>query len=279
MDKVYLIGNGYIAGYITEMFSHRYKFIGISRSKKKNCDINISLDISMDNTELQNLLECNSVLIYLAAPQQKGVTDTTLRNFLSSINKQNISKIIYISTSGVYGDKKDKIVNERSELNPITDRAKRRVNAENQIKESNLKYTILRVPGIYGKNRLPLKRIEERLPLIKKEICRHTNLIHAEDLANIVIKCINNSESDDSIINVSDGTPIKTTEYYLNIYDAMKIEYPKFIDYHEANSVYDEKRRSFINESRILDVSLMNKIFPNVIKFKDVIDGIEDCLK
>ena len=80
-------------------------------------------------------------------------------------------------------------------------------------------------------------------------------------------------------MNVSDGTPIKTTSYYLKIYDALKIEYPLFIDYVEANNIYDEKRKSFINESRMLDVSLMNKVMPGIIKFKNVIDGIRDSLK
>jgi glutamyl/glutaminyl-tRNA synthetase len=79
-------------------------------------------------------------------------------------------------------------------------------------------------------------------------------------------------------MNVSDGTPIKTTEYYLLIYDALKLEYPNFIDYEEANKIYDDKRKSFINESRILDVSLMNEVFPDIIDFKDIKDGIKDSL-
>ncbi len=80
------------------------------------------------------------------------------------------------------------------------------------------------------------------------------------------------------VMNVSDGTPIKTTEYYLHIYDVLKLNYPKFIDYEEANELYDDKRKSFINESRILDVSLMNRIFPGIIEFKDVREGIKDSL-
>ena len=80
------------------------------------------------------------------------------------------------------------------------------------------------------------------------------------------------------IMNVSDGTPIKTTEYYLHIYDVLKLNYPKFIDYEEANELYDDRRKSFINESRILDVSLMNRIFPGIIEFKDIKEGIKDCL-
>ncbi len=279
MNNIYIIGNGYIGDHIVNDYGQDYRFIGVCRSKKNNCKENISLDISKNGEALRELINRNSVIIYLAAPQSHGITDETLKNFLLNINKSNVIKIIYISTSGVYGDKNDEIVNESSVLNPLTDRAKRRVNAEGQIQKSGVKYTVLRVPGIYGPNRLPLKRIEERLPLIQVSMCKHTNLIHAKDLSRIIVNCISNERTDNIIMNVSDGTPIKTTDYYLHIYDALKIKYPEFINYKEANEKYDEKRKSFINESRILDVSRMNAVFPNVIRFKDVVEGINDCLK
>ena len=171
-------------------------------------------------------------------------------------------------------------IRDRSEsIEPITDRAKRRVDAESQIESSGLNYTILRVPGIYGKGRLPMKRIKERLPLIKRDLCKHTNLIHVKDLARLIVACFNNSASDMSTINVSDGTAIKTTDYYLHIYDLIGQPYPEFIDYEDASQLYDKKRQSFINESRILDTRLMREIFPNIIKFKNVREGIKDCLK
>jgi nucleoside-diphosphate-sugar epimerase len=123
-----------------------------------------------------------------------------------------------------------------------------------------------------------MKRVDSNLPLIRQNICKHTNLINAKDLAKIIIQCLSHRETMNIVMNVSDGTPIKTTEYYLHIYDALKLEYPKFIDYEEANELYDDKRKSFINESRILDVSLMDRIFPDIIEFKDIREGIKDSL-
>ena len=279
MGKVYIVGNGYIGDFLSNGFKDKYHFVGICRSTKSNCDTNISLDISKNKEALHSLIEPNGIVVYLAAPQKKGVVDTTLSNFLRGVKKHNVKKIIYISTSGVYGDKKDRIVNEQSKLEPITDRATRRVDAENQIKCSFIKYTILRVPGIYGANRLPIQRIKERMPLIKRDICKHTNLIHAKDLSSIIENCISNEQTNNITLNVSDGTPIKTTDYYLKIYDALKIDYPEFIDYERANKIYDEKRKSFINESRILDVSRLNELMPGIIRFKDVTEGIKDCLQ
>ena len=63
------------------------------------------------------------------------------------------------------------------------------------------------------------------------------------------------------------------------IYDALKKTYPEFIDYDAAEKLYDEKRKSFIKESRKLDTSLMNKIFPDIIEYKDIREGIKQSLK
>ena len=278
MNRIYLIGNGYVCDFITKEPHPSYEFIGVCRSKKNNCDRNISIDISKDNEDLGSLIKDKSIVVYLAPPQQGGIRDLTLENFLLNINKQNIKKIIYISTSGVYGDKNDQVVNENAAVCPITDRAKRRVDAELQIKKSSLTYTILRVPGIYGKGRLPLKRIYDKTPLIKKNICKHTNLINVNDLVRIIINCFNNNRTSGVTMNVSDGSPIKTTEYYLHIYDFLKLAYPEFINYEKANKLYDNKRKSFINESRILDITLMNQLLPNIIRFKDVREGIKNSL-
>ena len=278
MTRVYLMGNGYVCNYITQMKIPNIEFVGVCRSEKMNCNINLKIDISCDNDKLVELIEDRSIVVYLAPPQQDGSNDLVLRNFLKCINKKKIDQIIYISTSGVYGDKKDRLVNENEPINPKTDRAKRRADAEEQIRSSTLNYTILRVPGIYGKDRMPLKRIKERLPLIKKEICKHTNLIHAKDLAKIITACFYNKKTSMMTINVSDGRAIKTTDYYLHIYDFLDKPYPDFIDYETANKSYDKKRLSFINESRILDTSLMDTIFPDIIEFKDVRQGIKYSL-
>ena len=278
MDRVYLIGNGYVFNFITAEFSSEYDFVVICRSKKDNCAHNYSVDVSNDNGILKEIIDKDGYVVYLAPPQNKGLKDQILVKFLSSIDKKKIVKIIYISTSGVYGDRKDALVNENEKIMPLTERAQRRADAEYQIKNSGIKYTILRVPGIYGKGRLPLKRVNDRLPLIKKEICKHTNLINAKDLSNIIIQTLTNNNTDNIIMNVSDGAPIKTTEYYLHIYDELNMKYPEFIDYAQANKTYDSKRKSFINESRILDVSLMNDIFPDIIEYKDIKEGIKDSL-
>ena len=40
-----------------------------------------------------------------------------------------------------------------------------------------------------------------------------------------------------------------------------------------------QKECHFLNESRILDTTLMNKIFPDIIEFTDIKKGIRDSLE
>ena len=76
---------------------------------------------------MKELITEKSTVVYLAPPQQNGRIDLVLKNFLLNVNKKYIQKIIYTSTSVVYGYKKDKVVYEIESIEPITDRAKRRV--------------------------------------------------------------------------------------------------------------------------------------------------------
>ena len=135
----------------------------------------------------------------------------------------------------------------------------------------------MRVPGIYGKGRLPLKRVKEREALINIDESRTTNIIHVEDLARICIASIFLNQTIE-IINVSDGSPIKTTTYYEHVYKATGTQLPKYITFKQAMETYSEKRLSFLKESRVLNVEKMKRIFPDCIKVQDSCKGIQQCL-
>ena len=142
----------------------------------------------------------------------------------------------------------------------------------------NIGGIIFRVPGIYGRNRLPIKRVKERDPLIKIEESRTTNLIHVSDLTRLIIKAVELTNNETEIINVSDGKAVKTTKYYEIIYKSLNIKLPEYISYEQAISMYDQKRASFLKESRVLDVSKMKQLFPDCIKYENLEDGIKESL-
>ena len=249
--KIVLAGSGYLADSMISI-SNNYNFdkiIEYSRSKKDRGLDNVrhyTRDFDDDNINF-NEIKGKSSIVYMAPPRQDRQADTRLDNFLHKIKKLKIDKITYISTSGVYGDYGGNVVDETSLLKPITDRAKRRVSAEKSIisfcEKTKNKYIIFRVPGIYGPGRLPI-----------------------DSLIDGVVN---------EIFNVSDGNPTTSTDYYLKICKVMNLKSPDQINIEEAKKVFTDKRMSFLNESRVLNIDKLNRYFEGQIKYKNLEDGIK----
>ena len=280
--KIVLAGSGYLADSMISISSNYNfdKIIEYSRSKKGRVLDNVrhyTKDFDDDNVNFNELKDKASI-VYMAPPRQDRNTDTRLDNFLHKIKKLEIEKITYISTSGVYGDYDGNVVDETSPLKPITDRAKRRVSAEKSIisfcKETKNNYIIFRVPGIYGPGRLPIDRILEGEPILKSSDAKVTNLIHVEDLARLTWNSLIDGVVNE-IFNVSDGNPTTSTDYYLKICKILNLKSPDQINIEEAKKVFSEKRMSFLNESRILNIDKMNRYFDGQIKYKNLEDGIK----
>lgn len=67
--------------------------------------------------------------------------------------------LIYLSTTGVYGDLAGGWAMEWSQVNPQSERGRRRVQAEMAWQQAFPQATIVRLPGIYGPGRSPLDRV------------------------------------------------------------------------------------------------------------------------
>ena len=284
-SNLILAGSGYLGESIIakyKIIKNTFNIIELCRSMKTHKPGVKSIQIDFDNiTDDMKYIE-GSVVVYMAPPDTLSLKDERLNKFLNNISNYEVKKLIYISTSGVYGICNGNFVNEENKLNPLTDRAKRRADAETQIQKfcmrKNIGGIIFRVPGIYGRNRLPIKRVKERDPLINIEESRTTNLIHVGDLTRLVIKALSLTNKKTEIINVSDGKAVKTTRYYEIIYKALNMKLPEYISYDQAIRMYDEKRASFLKESRVLDVTKMKQLFPGCIKYKKLEDGIKESL-
>ena len=284
-SNLILAGSGYLGESIIAKYNiikNSFNIIELCRSIKNDRPEVKTIQIDFDKINNDMSYVEGSVIVYMAPPDTVNLRDTRLNKFLDNISNYEIKKLIYISTSGVYGNCNGSVVNEKSQLNPLTDRAKRRADAETQVQKFCMRKKIggiiFRVPGIYGHNRLPIKRVKKRDPLIKIEESRITNLIHVSDLTRLVIKALKLTNKETEIINVSDGKAVKTTKYYEIIYKALDIKLPEYISYEQAIIMYDEKRASFLKESRVLDVTKMKQLFPDCIKYEKLEDGIKESL-
>ena len=145
-----------------------------------------------DYRSLKKLAFLAPSVIHLAPPNQEGPKDLRTKNLLRVLSKGGVTKrLIYISTSGVYGDCKGDFVDETRIVAPTSPRGQRRHDAEQQLRSwavhHQVRVTILRVPGIYAGNRLPIERLKLGTPALKNEEDVYTNHVHADDLARMVL--------------------------------------------------------------------------------------------
>ena len=220
-------------------------------------------------------------IYYLAPPSTSDEQDHRIDNFLALCKTHHPSKIVYISTSGVYGDCQDSWVTEDQPLAPVSTRAKRRVYAEKALIEycthSSCDYIILRVGGIYGPNRLPIERLKD-LTVICPEEAPHSNRIHVADLASVCYSAMNTNIQNE-VINVADGHSTSMSDYYYKIADFAGLPRPKCVPMSQAEEKLSAGMLSFIKESRRLSIDKMNELLQVEIQFPTLKLGLEDCFR
>jgi nucleoside-diphosphate-sugar epimerase len=231
-----------------------------------------------DTACLRQLPLANCTLYYFAPPPSSGVIDSRMRHFITALNgRVPPRRIIYISTSGVYGDTEGEWVSEQSPVLPQAIRAKRRLDAETVLQHwcesCGISLTILRVAGIYGPHKLPIKRLQLGTAVLREEECGYTNRIHVEDLVNVCVVAAQQNEGFE-LYNVSDGHPGTMTGYFNAVADALALPRPTAITMEEAQQVLTPAMLSYLTESRRLDNSKLLRKLGITLQYPDLAAGL-----
>ncbi|MEJ2060898.1 MAG: SDR family oxidoreductase [Gammaproteobacteria bacterium] len=201
------------------------------------------------------LPEPDALVYYFAPPPACGTTDSRLTNFLHAVHDQKPARIVYISTSGVYGDCAGAWVDEDHPVHPRTDRSKRRLDAERQLlramEQDGIEVVILRVAGIYGPGRLPLDRLRAHTPVICPDEAPYSNRIHAEDLAAVCLAAAERGVPG-RIYNVADGHPSTMTDFFYRLADLSGLKRPPCVPMSLATERLSPTILSYLHESRRL---------------------------
>ena len=290
--QIVIIGCGDIGIRVAKIWKNQGKTVfGAARSEESLNTLRqqhihaVSLDLDDINKlqELSSRLTQDALIYYFAPPPAKGIEDTRMVNFLQSLNNKALpTHIVYISTSGVYGDQQGKTINEDTLVNPQVDRAKRRYHAEQLLLEygiehSSISFTVLRVGGIYGPGRLPLQRLKDQIPMLHENLAPQTNRIHADDLAQICVAA-STKNSAGEIYNVSDGSDSNMTEYFNTIADFCDLPRPPLVDWEEAEKTISKGMLSYLKESRRMDNSKMLNHLDIELMYPSLKDGLKTCL-
>lgn len=231
------------------------------------------IEIDLDNAE--PALPAAEAIVYTVPPDQNPI-DRRLQNLLQGI-RSSPRRIVYLSTSGVYGDRDGALVDETTAPNPQTSRAQRRLAAEQQLAawcgRERVELSILRVPGIYGPDRLPLARIEQGEAILRDADAGPANRIHVDDLVSCLIAAVD-ARQPAGIYNVGDGDHRSSSWFTRTVAELAGLPAPPEVSLREAQQTFGEMRLSFLNESRRVDVRRMREILQVSLAYADARDGI-----
>ena len=288
-QRVLIVGYGDIGRRVARLCKENDIAVsGLARSPEsaagmQNDEVSvITADLDRPET-LVGLQVAGSLVIYLAPPPRSGTTDPRMGHFLASLEAgPQPEKILYLSTSGVYGNRDGGTVTEETLPKPGVDRARRRLDAEQQLgkfcDENRIDYVILRVGGIYGPGRLPVKRIQDGIPIIHEQLAPKTNRIHADDLATICLAAARFGKTG-KVYNVSDGCESNMTEYFFAVADHLGLPRPPTVDWDEAEKVISPGMLSYLRESRRMDNSRMINDLHVKLRYPDLKTGLQDIDK
>jgi len=219
-------------------------------------------------------------IFYLAPPPASGTDDPRMQRFLNALPRTAQQRIVYISTSGVYGDCQGEWVDEQRPSNPQVDRARRRHDAEQQLLAWRAggggEAVILRVAGIYGPGKLPLERIKKQLPMIGEDQAPWTNRIHIDDLVRVCEAAMARG-ADGQVYNVSDGCPGNMRDYFDRVADHFGLPHPPLISLAEADTTLSQGLLSYLGESRRLDNRKMVEELGVTLRHPDLKSGLDTC--
>jgi len=283
-NRIFIIGYGDIGRRVASLYlKNDYPVTGLARSKLSTQHMRDDgvepVTTDLDNIDsLSELSLAGTLVFYFAPPPSTGVTEPRMANFLTSLDKNGLpEKIVYISTSGVYGDQAGHWVTEKTQPNPGADRSFRRLDAENQLRRLRNQHpvdvVILRVGGIYGPGRLPEQRIRNAIPVLHQELAPKTNRIHADDLASICVAA-GKYGRDGEIYNVSDGCDSNMTEYFFQVAKHLGLPTPPTVDWETAKKTLSKGMLSYLRESRRMDSSKMLNELHITLNYPDLSSGL-----
>jgi nucleoside-diphosphate-sugar epimerase len=269
MKRLLIAGHGDIARRAAPLLRQRHELHFLSRSS----------GLDLDRPDSLLALEPADAVLHCVPPQSTGDSDARTATLLAVLEGRRIlpTRFVYISTSGVYGDCAGALVDESRAPNPQSARAKRRADAERQLalwcSARGIPLVILRAPGIYAADRLPLERLRAGTPVLRDADDVYTNHIHAEDLAACCVRALE-ADAPAGVYNASDDTQLKMGEWFDLVADWAGLPRPPRVARTEAAASIPSELLSFMGESRRLDNTRLKRTLGVRLRYPTVREGL-----
>lgn len=254
-----MLGCGDVGLRFARAYAGRLRIVGVVRRDDARDAVRaagaVPLRADLDARRgLRRLAGLGPRVLHSAPPPNDGPDDPRTRHALAAMHRAHAW--VYLSTTGVYGDCGGARFDETRAVAPRNDRAVRRVAAERALRRraarGAIRATVLRVPGIYAAERLPLERLQRGTPALVDADDVHTNHVHADDLARIAFVALLRGRSQRTVHAVDDSS-MKMGEYFDAVARAYGLPPPPRLPRDALRAAVSPMLWSFMSESRRLD--------------------------
>jgi len=276
LPRVLILGCGDVGLRLVPLLLPRYRVLAVTSNPDRRAELRaagaIPIVANLDAPlTLGRLARLAPTIVHLAPPQSEGRIDRRTRN-LAAILPEG-ARLVYVSTTGVYGDCAGASFDETRSVRPQNARAVRRVDAETVLRawarRRQGKLSILRVPGIYAADRLPLERLHKGLPALVAQEDVHTNHIQADDLARICLAAMRLG-APNRVYHAVDDSDLKMGDYFDAVADAAGLSRPPRLPRSELERSVSPMMLSFMSESRRLHNARIKEELGVQLRYPDV---------
>jgi nucleoside-diphosphate-sugar epimerase len=284
--RLLIVGCGDVGLRVLRLLNGRWRVLALTSSPQRRALLRSAgasplLGDLDDPSTLARLGRLADAVLHLAPPPAHGSLDTRTDALLAALARGGgVARLVYVSTSGVYGHCGGVRVNETRALSPATDRACRRVDAETQVRAyaraCSVRATILRVPGIYALDRKggdPRERVRTGAPALVADDDVFTNHIHADDLARACVAALMRGPTMRAI-HVNDDSALAMGEYLDRVAALSGLPRVPRITRAEAERRLTPVQLSFWSESRRLDNTRMKRVLGLRLRYPTVHEGL-----
>ena len=259
--RILIVGCGDVGLRVARLLGGRARLYALSHSPDRFDELRaagvtpVAGDLD-SRAGLKRLAGLADAVLHFAPPPGEGETDPRTRRLLAALSRRPRppAGLVYISTSGVYGDCAGAVVAETRPARPNNARAKRRTDAEGRLRvwgRKGRRVAILRAPGIYARDRMPAERVRKGLPAIVAEDDAYTNHIHAEDLARLALAALFRGRPN-RVYNAVDDSGLKMGDWFDVVADHLGLPRPPRLPRAEVVAAVTPAMRTFLSESRRL---------------------------
>ncbi|MFG6457719.1 SDR family oxidoreductase [Roseateles sp. BYS96W] len=259
--RLLIVGCGDVGLRLLKLLPDRWRVFALTSSAERVGALRAAGAVPLlgnldDPSTLRRLAGLADAVLHLAPPARDGEVDLRTRHLLAALAPKPPAVLVYASTTGVYGDCAGALIDETRRLNPGTDRARRRVDAEACLRgfgrRHGTRVCLLRIPGIYAPDREgghPRERLARGTPVLRREDDVFTNHIHADDLARACRLALLRGLPQRAV-NVCDDSQLLMGDYFDLAADLSGLPRPERITREQAAERLGPMALSFWSESR-----------------------------